>query len=83
MESSVRLPHSESHSWVNESSGERHLATGYGEESGQLAQAQHDGDAGGRDDEITEQKTQRTTGSEGPGGSQKETSTDDTSDAAE
>lgn len=77
------VPHSKSHRRVNKSSGKRHLATGYGEESGQLAQAQHDGDTGRRDDGITEQKTQRTTGSERPGGSQEETSTDDTSNASD
>ena len=78
----VSLPHSESHSRVDESSGKGHLTTGYREESGQLAQAQHDGDAGGRDDDVTEQKTQGTTSSEGLGGTQKETCADDTADAA-
>ena len=76
------LPHGEGHRWVNESPGERHLTTGYGEESDQLAQAQHDGDTCRGDDEVPEQKTQGATGSEGPGGSQEETSTDDASDAA-
>ena len=56
------------------------MATRYGEESGQLAQTQHDGDAGGRDDHVTEQKTQRATSSKGFGGTQEETSTDDTTD---
>lgn len=76
------LPHSKSHCWINESSGERHLTTSYGEESGQLAQAQHDCDTGRRDDGVAEQKTQWTTSSEGLGGTQEETSADDTSDPA-
>ena len=75
------LPHSESHSGIDESPGERHLTTGYREESSQLAQAQHNSHAGGRDDEVTEEKTQRATSSEGPSGTQKETRTDDTTDA--
>ena len=78
----VHLPHSESHSRIDESSGERHLATRYGEESSQLAQTHHDGDAGGRDDEVAEEKAQRTARSERPGGTQEETSTDDTTDTA-
>lgn len=72
--------HRKSHGWVNETSGEGHLTTGYGEECGQFAQGQHDGDADGRDDDVTEQKAQRATSCEGPGGTQKETSADDASD---
>jgi len=81
MESQDRSPHRKCQCWVSEPSGEGHLATGYGEESGQLAQGQHDSDAGGRNDHVTEQKTQRTTRGEGPGGTQEETSADDASDA--
>ena len=55
------LPHCKSESWINKSSGERDLAAGYGEEGGELAQAQHDRHAGRGDDGITEQKTQRST----------------------
>jgi len=58
------------------------LATRYGEEGGQLAQTHHDGDAGGRDDKVTEEKAQGTASSERSGGAQKETSTDDTTDTA-
>lgn len=39
MESCGHLPHSERQGRIDESSGERHLATGYGEEGDQLAQA--------------------------------------------
>lgn len=58
------------------------MATRYGEEGGQLAQTHHDGDAGGRDDKVTEEKAQGTARGERSGGTQKETSTDDTTDTA-
>lgn len=74
-------PHRKSQSWVNKSSSERHLTTRYGKQRDKLAQAQHDGDAGRRDDDITEQKAERPTSGEGPCGTQKETSANDTSDA--
>ena len=77
----IALPHGESHRRINKSPGERYLAPRYREECDEFSQAQHDGDTDGGYNNVTEQKAQRTTGSKGPCGAQKEASTDDTSDA--
>ena len=50
----ISLPHGKSKRRVNESSGERYLATRYGKERDKFAQAQHDRDTGGGYDGVTE-----------------------------